>query len=76
MMAVGRTGPGVARFFEGLSRLLQTLPHRSFGGLGSVLHGLAGRARRMLDRLTRLCRGFLYSFASFFNWTLILRSHP
>jgi hypothetical protein len=76
MMVAGRSGPPVARFLECLSCLLQPFPNRPLGGLGSMLHSLAGGACRMLNRLAGLCRSFLYGIASFFNWTLILRSHP
>jgi hypothetical protein len=73
---VGRMGRGVARFFERLSRLLQPFANRPFGGLSPMLDGPAGSACRMLDGLARLCRGFLYGFASLFNWPLLIRSHP
>jgi hypothetical protein len=63
-MMPGRTGFTVAGFFERVARVLQALADGPLGGL-----------RAMLNRLARFCCGFLYGFASFFDWTLILGPH-
>jgi hypothetical protein len=65
----------MARFFEGISRVLQSLADRAFGGLGAVLYCPAGGLCTMLNSLTCFLRGFLYGLAGFLNWPLILRSH-
>ena len=72
---VGRTGSGAAGFFQRIASLLQTLANRPFGGLCSVLHGLAGGACGMLDGFARFYRRFFNGFASFFHWPLIVCAH-
>ena len=62
-MVPGRMGGAVARFLQGISRLLQPFANRPFGGLCT-----------MLDRLACFFRRFLNGFPSFFYWTLILGS--
>jgi hypothetical protein len=65
----------MARFFEGISSVLQSFADRAFGGLGAVLDRSAGGLCPMLNSLACFFRGFLYGLAGFFDWSLILRSN-
>lgn len=82
---LGRTGFTLARFFQRISRVLQSFAHRAFGSLCAVLDRLAGGFCAMLDRLAgglramlnslaRFFRGFLHGLAGFLDGPLILRS--
>jgi hypothetical protein len=65
----------VAGFFQRISRVRQSLANRPFGGLRTMLDGLAGGTCSMLNCLAGFLGSLLYGGASFLNWTLILRSH-
>ena len=68
-------GCGTAGFFERIACILQPLADRPFGGLCSVLDGLAGRACSVFNGLARFRRRFLNGFASLFDWPLIVCAH-
>jgi hypothetical protein len=68
----GRTSLAVAGFFQGIPRILQAFANGAFGGLRTVFDGFACSFCTMLNRLPRFGRGFLYSLAGLFDWTLIL----
>ncbi len=70
---LGRSGAAATRFFDRIPRVLYPFADRSFGGLRTVLQGLAGGLRAMLDSLTGFRRGFLDSLASLFDWILFIR---
>jgi hypothetical protein len=74
-MMVGRTSCGTAGFFEGIARILQSLAYRPFGGLCSMLDGLAGGACGVFNGFPRFRRRLLNGFASFFDWPLIVCAH-
>jgi hypothetical protein len=71
-MSGSRPGAGL---FQRISRVRQSLADRSFGGLRTMLDGLAGGTCSMLNCLAGFLSSFLYGGASFLNWTLILRPH-
>jgi hypothetical protein len=70
----GGTGCAVARLFQRVSGFLQLLANGPFGRLCTMFHRLACRLCSMFNRLACLSRGFLNGIASFFYWSLVLRS--
>jgi hypothetical protein len=71
---LGRTGCALARFFDRISRVLQSFADCAFGGLGAVLYCPAGGLCTMLNSLACFFRGFSYGLAGFLDWPLILCS--